>query len=634
MKLLKAEAGVNDGKAGLLSAAGLFAKGGIFDKKSESFNIQELDPYLLFDARSSMLGTLENPTLDLDPATPSTLDVITATRAGVATYTDPDGLIATASADTVRVDYTQGAELTPTKFQHFGQTNFDDSAWQKITTSITADDALAPDGTATADRMVIPLAANSQSSRLTEQSDITSGTTVTISFYVKADGSINPLVLFANGSVFARILFDLPSKTSSFVDGALTITHSIEEAGNGFYRCSATFTSAGIGSISIRNATAGDGVSSLLLWGPQLEEGTTASDFVANTTGSPKFLSSAVYSDRVPMILVEPSATNLFRNSQDLTASPNNMANGTIAQESETFKGQPVFRLTDDTSSGEHRLSIPAGSVSASRVIVHFFVKPDTCSKFCITYPTAGDAAAAWNLQSGSALGSTVGSAVAQTIEDAGDGWFKVSMTYDRPSATATGHNIQTLQDSATSAGNRNYQGDGTLSFLMTMPQLEYGEVQTSIIPTSGSTVTRAADDLVISGSDFSDFFSTTENTFYCEFDPRPSDEGRFLLCAQASSARFIYQGVSDNNWYIYDGTSSSVFGTESSTGLQRAAATFDGTSKEASLNGGGENTSSHNGNLLNVPTELRIGKAYYGGGYLNGHIKRVIWWPYSSDRL
>ena len=70
MKLLKAEAGVNDGKAGLLSAAGLFAKGGIFDKKSESFNIQELDTYLLFDARSSMLGTLENPTLDLDQATP------------------------------------------------------------------------------------------------------------------------------------------------------------------------------------------------------------------------------------------------------------------------------------------------------------------------------------------------------------------------------------------------------------------------------------------------------------------------------------------------------------------------------------------------------------------------------------
>ena len=67
MKLQSAEAGVNDGKAGLLSSAGLFHKAGIFDKKSESFNIQNLNPYLLFDAESSMKGTLEAPTLDLDP---------------------------------------------------------------------------------------------------------------------------------------------------------------------------------------------------------------------------------------------------------------------------------------------------------------------------------------------------------------------------------------------------------------------------------------------------------------------------------------------------------------------------------------------------------------------------------------
>ena len=52
------------------------------------FHPNELDPYLLFDARDSMIGTLENPTLDLDPSQPDTLNVITATRAGVATFTD------------------------------------------------------------------------------------------------------------------------------------------------------------------------------------------------------------------------------------------------------------------------------------------------------------------------------------------------------------------------------------------------------------------------------------------------------------------------------------------------------------------------------------------------------------------
>ena len=83
------------------------------------FDPLRLNPYLLFDARDSMIGTLENPTLDLDPSKPDTLNVITATRAGTATFTDVNGLIASAPANTVRVDQTQGAELTPTKFQRF-----------------------------------------------------------------------------------------------------------------------------------------------------------------------------------------------------------------------------------------------------------------------------------------------------------------------------------------------------------------------------------------------------------------------------------------------------------------------------------------------------------------------------------
>ena len=93
-----------------------------------SFSPFALNPYLLFDARDSMVGALESPTLDLNPALPETLDVITAVRTGVATYTDASGVIQSAAANTVRVDQTQGAELTPTKFQNIGYTDFS-SGW-------------------------------------------------------------------------------------------------------------------------------------------------------------------------------------------------------------------------------------------------------------------------------------------------------------------------------------------------------------------------------------------------------------------------------------------------------------------------------------------------------------------------
>jgi hypothetical protein len=41
-----------------------------------------------------------------------------------------------------------------------------------------------------------------------------------------------------------------------------------------------------------------------------------------------------------------------------------------------------------------------------------------------------------------------------------------------------------------------------------------------------------------------------------------------------------------------------------------------------------------HNGNLLSLPTQLNIGSTQAGFEQLNGHIKRLIYWPYHSDSL
>jgi hypothetical protein len=108
MKIQSAKAGIGTGRAGLQAASGLFSSAGLFQKGVKSFNPLSLDPYLLFDAETSMRGTLEAFTLDLDPANPSTLDVITATRAGIATVTSASGTVVAASPNTVRVDYSLG----------------------------------------------------------------------------------------------------------------------------------------------------------------------------------------------------------------------------------------------------------------------------------------------------------------------------------------------------------------------------------------------------------------------------------------------------------------------------------------------------------------------------------------------
>jgi hypothetical protein len=273
MKLLQAEAGVNDGKAGLLSAAGLFSKAGVFDKKSESFNILELDPYLLFDARESMLGTLENPTLDLDPATPSTLDVITATRSGTATYTDANGNIATAAADTVRVDYTQGEELTPTKFQNIENTDF--SQWSHTRTSSTENAAISPDGQNNA-TYVEQNTGETNAGSIYRYDDSVAGV-FTLSVYAKKKEKDFIVLSYSTG----RTYFNLETGTVGTI--AAGNTANIEDAGNGWFRCSITFT---ISSGSLKafyvgdtdNSTVVTGGGGIYIYGPQLVWPTSADD--------------------------------------------------------------------------------------------------------------------------------------------------------------------------------------------------------------------------------------------------------------------------------------------------------------------------------------------------------------------
>jgi hypothetical protein len=163
--------------------------------------------------------------------------------------------------------------------------------------------------------------------------------------------------------------------------------------------------------------------------------------------------------------------------------------------------------------------------------------------------------------------------------------------------------------------------------------QLEDGTVPTSYIPTSGSAVTRAADDLVIDGSDFSDFYNSSEGTFYVEavFRQDNNGDGQSLLYGQSNNYRFLYGW--DGAMRVYDGAT--IVSTSPTTltvgNLTRTAVTFDSSTMGISLDGSSTVSGSHNGNLSSA-TELNIGNS--SNYHLNGHIKRVIYWPYHSDNL
>ena len=544
---------------------------GVFTVDPLSFN-----PYFYIDAASSMLGVLESPSLDLNPAVPSTLDIITATRAGTATYTDASGNIQTAAANTVRVDHVQGEELTPTKYQNIGYTDFS-SGWGNYNSSDASGDGY-----------------NGQPSRV-----------------VTADG--NAAKYYISVSSVNAVVYTL-SFYIRRISGSGTISGYHGSASNGnqtditvtseWTRQQVTFTGDG-GNISagVRVVTSGDQVE---ISQPQVEEGTTVSDFVANTTGSPKYFAAATYGPRVPMILVEPAATNLISYTDfssgwvqgGLTISDGGGLSGEVSKvvENDDAGSGNTFYFNVPTVEGQTYTGgfwIRRISGSGSVALHHTF--SPTGSQTSIT----NDVTPEWTFVSAQFLGRTGGGSVR----------FGVRVYY------TSGDSVE-----------------------IAMPQVEQGTVATSYIPTSGSAVTREKDLLIIDGSDFTDFYNQSEGTFYQEVSTKIITDTNWYLTVSdnTNNNSLVFTRSAGTHRVAIPTQTEKSFSTAVIGQIHRLAMSHDSSASEFRASVDGVNSSPNPITGVTIPTnltKLNIGSRY-NGQTMMGHIKRVIFWPHYSDNI
>ena len=551
------------------------------------FSPLDLDPYLLFDTQSSMIGTFENPTLDLDPANPSTLDVITATRAGVATYTDADGLIQSAAPNTTRVDYTQGAELTPTKFQRVGYTDFS-QGWSNYNSTTT-----------------VGVGFNDQPSRIVEGTVSNSN-----NYYFPVTTVDSQLYTY---SLYVRRVSGTSSVSLVHTNSPTGTKTSINPTSE-WQRFSVVFegvSGGGTSAIGIEESLAGDSVEIAM---PQVEEGTTASDFVANTTGSPKFITGATYGPRVPMILVEPSATNIIYNSSAFSTSGTSVKTTGFEAPDGTNTATKISNMQDAT--GIRAYSQITGVSGSTAYVGSIYLKG-----------TAGETV---RIEGRRQAGATFSSSGTQLLTFDGT-WQRVTNLAWTTAADNTAVFILIKNESGTTADEVYLWGS----------QLEEGSVSTSVIPTSGSPVTRASDNLVISGSDFSDFYNQSEGTFYAESNTRRADGVPFIVEVEngGSNRIYLYHGTTTARAHVKTGGTTQAdfsLGNRPAVGvLSRGALSYKTNDIEGSLDGGsviGDTSATipTTINRFNLGTRFGQSDTYK----LNGHIKRLIYWPYHSDNL
>jgi len=171
---------------------------------------------------------------------------------------------------------------------------FDNAYWIKNDSTITPNAVVAPDGSLTADKLVENTATIQHLVGQDIFVGVLSNYTVSYSVYVKPNGrNWCILQVVSGGVVYSTVWINIQTGTigSTLNSGVSNVTHSVKNAGNGFYKVgiTATLSSVPTGIIKAQvwlatsdsNTTyTGDGYSGIFIWGAQLEAGAFPTSYI------------------------------------------------------------------------------------------------------------------------------------------------------------------------------------------------------------------------------------------------------------------------------------------------------------------------------------------------------------------
>jgi len=497
----------------------------------------------------------------------------------------------------------------------------------------------APDGTNTATE--IRETSINDFHDATHSTNITYAGETTISAYVKPIGRQYLYIYTSSSPNYSRV-FDIVNGTvqTGYYSSGSQAAGSITDAGNGWYRVSITFTSTNsnkkivFGTIlsggNFDSGFTGDTNKGFYVWGVQVETRSAPTAYTPTTTqpitnyipvlqtaaaGTARFDHDPVTGESKGL-LIEEQRTNLALYSSDFSNWTNSSTtcetNVAIAPDG-TLTADKIYATTSNTNHFTFRSCTTAGTVYTWSAYVK----------------TAGDAycvihahninVSAFQFSTGTFV--TTASGVTTAVQNVGDGWYRISMTY-----TASSGNVYIGGSPST---GYTYAGDGYSGIYIWGAQVEEGAFPTSYIPTSGAQATRNADAASMTGTNFSSWYRQDEGTVYAEATGRAIDSTIFAF-DDGTSANQIHVGFDANairTFCLANGSVESALSTSYDGSIVKVAATHS--RNDVAFTTNGNTPSIDTSQIMPVITQAGIGRRVYAGAYtMTGTIKKIAYYP------
>jgi hypothetical protein len=477
--------------------------------------------------------------------------------------------------------------------------------------TVTANQAVAPNGTLTADKWTFALnggvTSNDQSS-FQQQVSATNGVTYTSSIWARADTP-------------CWLAFRNPSNSG---------TYQSIYVGTEWQRFSisgAPSAGTAVLGVGLRNATGTTFVSdsaTVYLWGAQIELGTYAKVYSPTTSAAAFGASGVSPSIATPRgLLVEEARTNIFLQSGALGTAPNTLGSTTISQSGTSPDGSAnAWLLAETTANAVHQV-YQSITYTAAAWTVSIYAKAAVRAWLWINIAesTPADNRTWFNLATGAVGTNAAGNTAA--IVDVGGGWYRCSIT--RTTVAGAGYSAFGMAGADNSSS---YVGVATNTLSLYGPQAELGAFATSYIPTTTASVTRAID---LPTSAFA-HDAAVPITIYAKATPR----GVVGVTAVVAS---LDDGTSNNRHTVYNSAASARAQITITGGVTQAnlsgGTPVIGTSQKSAMSAklddvgfaqaGTAATRDTSSNTMPPGlTTLRIGHAAAGTTPFNGHIEEI----------